>query len=193
MVVLRGLRPLENGERQVRVSAVAARVRAAWRVSWSVGAACMRPAAVYPTNPFFGCDRVWSMRRGGIDAARRNGAALPVAGVAGRLPCIVGRGLGPAAPIQFSKCSMCGGNGQPTGNPARGKRPRAACMRPLRTGRERQVSGQSRRLPQTGSAGVNARPTKQDKRQQARKRVLAAFYHTANQIFSRQRRASSPR
>ena len=75
-----------------------------------------------------------------------------------------------------------------TANPCR-----AACMRPLRTGRKRQASGQSRRLPQTGSAGVNARPTKQDKRQQARKRVLAAFYHTANQIFSRQRRESSPR
>ena len=31
----------------------------------------MRPAAVYPTNPFFGCDRVRSMRRGGIYAARK--------------------------------------------------------------------------------------------------------------------------
>ena len=67
----------------VRCNAAAARVRAAWRVSWSVGAACMRPAAVYPTNPFFGRDRVWSMRRGGIEAAAKRLYPLPAHGLHG--------------------------------------------------------------------------------------------------------------
>ena len=58
-----------------------------------VGAACMRPVAVRLTIPFFGCGGVRSMRRGGIDAARRNTAALDVAGAARCLFCIVGRGL----------------------------------------------------------------------------------------------------
>ena len=74
-----------------KVNAAAARVRAAWRGSWSVGAACMRPAAVYPTNPFFGRDRVWSMRRGGIDAARKHCGHCPLPGrLLFVLPCRAG-------------------------------------------------------------------------------------------------------
>ena len=45
------------------------------------------------TTPFFGCGGVRSMRRGGNHAARRNTAALDVAGAARCLFCIVGRGL----------------------------------------------------------------------------------------------------
>ena len=99
----------------------------------------MRPAAVYPTNPFFGRDRVWSMRRGGIDAARRNGAALPVAGAVWCLSCIVGRdldlrpksrrcaavdlrnapaGADPAAPMILKKCNVRGGRKRPPYKPA---------------------------------------------------------------------------
>ena len=76
-----------------KVNAAAARVRAAWRGSWSVGAACMRPAAVYPTNPFFGRDRVWSMRRGGNHAARETVVPIACSRFAWCLFCIVGRAI----------------------------------------------------------------------------------------------------
>ena len=33
------------------------------------------------------------------------------------------------------------------------------------------------------AAGVNARPTEQNKRQMTRKQVIAVFYHTENLIF----------
>ena len=50
----------------------------------------------------------------------------------------------------------------------RRKHARAACMRPLRTGRKRQGNGQSRRLSQPSTAGVNARPTGRRERQARR-------------------------
>ena len=53
----------------------------------------MRPVAVRLPIPFFGCGGVRSMRRGGNHSARRNTAALDVAGAARCLFCIVGRGL----------------------------------------------------------------------------------------------------
>ena len=130
------------------------------------------------TRPLFGCDGVWSMRRGGIDAARRNTAGVGRLRFAGCVFCLVGRAFTPAEPIKFLKffnvrrgqdpALQTGGNGQRTGNPARraplpggiyasptnkataytspktvpqGKRPRAAYMRPLQTGREWQVNG----------------------------------------------------
>ena len=76
-----------------KVSAAAARVRAAWRAFWSVGAACMRPAAVYPTNPFFGRDRVWFMRRAGNHAARETVVPIACSRFAWCLFCIVGRAI----------------------------------------------------------------------------------------------------
>ena len=84
------------------------------------------------TIRFFGCDGVWSMRRGGIDAARRNGALPPVAGAVWRLFCIVRRGQDLRAKSRALRpgCApkrACGrspalqstGNRQRTGNPAR--------------------------------------------------------------------------
>ena len=55
-------------------------------------------------NNIFGRDRVWSMRRGGIHAARKTVRALVVAGSVWRLPCNVGRAFTPAEPV-----IMCGG------------------------------------------------------------------------------------
>ena len=49
--------------------------------------------------PFLRCDRVWSMRRGGIDAARETVRALSIYGGTCRLFCIVGRAISPAAHI----------------------------------------------------------------------------------------------
>ena len=41
---------------------------------------------------------------------------------------------------------------------SQGGRPRAACMRPLRTYRQRQVNEQGRCLPQAGHGGVKTPP-----------------------------------
>ena len=69
-------------------------IATAWVVcceSWPVGAACMRPAAVCPMVPFFGRDRVRSMRRGGIDAARKHCGHCPLPGrLLFVLPCRAG-------------------------------------------------------------------------------------------------------
>ena len=59
----------------------------------SVGRGLGPAVAVCPAVPFLRYDRVRSMRRGGNHAARRNTAALDVAGAARCLFCIVGRGL----------------------------------------------------------------------------------------------------
>ena len=54
-----------------------------------------------PATTFLARDRVWSMRRGGIHAARRNDALPGRLWFARCLSHIVGRGLGPAAPMIF--------------------------------------------------------------------------------------------
>ena len=56
-----------------------------------------------PAMPFLRCVGVWSMRRGGIHAARQGCALRGVCGKCGRLSRSVGRDLGPAAPV----CGKC--------------------------------------------------------------------------------------
>ena len=76
---------------------MAAWVRVAWRVPWFVGAACMRPVGVRPMETYLVRVRAWSMRRGGIYAARQGYGPRGVPGEITRLPHSVGRGLDPAA------------------------------------------------------------------------------------------------
>ena len=82
------------------------------------------------TLRFLHCDRVRSMRRGGIHAARKTMRSFGVAGAAWRLLCLVGREFTPAEHHKkFLKNYRCGGvktpalqgggNGQPTATPAR--------------------------------------------------------------------------
>ena len=76
-----------------RNTAETVRLWVAWRLPCLVGRGLDPAVAVCPAVPFLRYDRVRSMRRGGIEAARRNTAALDVAGAARCLFCIVGRGL----------------------------------------------------------------------------------------------------
>ena len=68
-----------------------------------VGAACMRLVGVCPTMPFLGHDGVWSMRRGGIHAARQGCPLRGVPEKTDRFRRFVGRAISPAEPYYFLK------------------------------------------------------------------------------------------
>ena len=113
--------------------------------------------------PFLGRDRVRSMRRGGIHAARKTMRSFGVAGAAWRLLCLVGRAFTPAEHYKkFLKNYRCGGvktplqcgvYGRVSRKPRVARTPcREACMPPLqirvpRTRTENAAAGQKGRCP----------------------------------------------
>ena len=112
------------------------------------------------TRPLFGCVGVWSMRRGGIDAARRNTADVGRLRFAGCVFCLVGRAFTPAEPIKFLKFFNVRRERAVFPGTPRGEHPcREAYMPPLQTPGTAYTNPKNVAMRRTPTGRMHAAPT----------------------------------